>query len=176
MGLFGKLKSAVHIPPIIQKMNPVAGITHVVMHPTELIKNPISTISRITPITAIAHDAIKAVPISTIIEKAKEQAPLIGTTFHKMEELTKEIVKKSADITVGASKVVYNTGDKLVSKVEKGIVGVASIPIDMVKGVSHGVGGLFGDIKWIILGVVGITAVVIVMKGKELMEAFNKNK
>jgi hypothetical protein len=167
-----------HIPPIIQKINPVSAVVRIVEHPIQAIKNPITTISSLTPITAIAHEAIKTVPslpIGKILEKAKEEAQSVSTgAFHTAQVISKEIIKAPIE----AGKVVVKTGSVIVSPLEKAVVGVGGIAEDivkggvgMVKGVSHGVGGLFGDLKWIILGVVGIIGVVVVMKGKELMES-----
>jgi hypothetical protein len=111
----------------------------------------------------------------------REEAPLVGTALHRIENITKEIIQKPVDL----GKVIVNTGEKVITKTEKAIMKIESKAESVIGSTVHGiggvvgsvgkgVGGLFGDIKWIILGVAGIAAVVVVMKGKELLNEFKK--
>jgi hypothetical protein len=168
MGLFRSIRNAIHVPPIIQKINPISTIVHEAQHiisnPIETIKNPIKTVSSIVPAIALTKEITQSVSISSIIQQAKEKVMLPAVAIaKKSEDLAKVIVHESVDVA-----------KKSVSVTEKAVVGTVHQAESLVKGVTHGVGGLFGDIKWIIIGVVGITAIVVVMKGKEFINELKK--
>jgi hypothetical protein len=173
MGFLRRIGSAITHNPVasamkeVVKVNPIVSAVKIIQHPSEIIKNPISTISHLTPITSIIHEEAKkivpSIPLPELITKAKEIAKV---SIVKTESIASIIAKKPLDI---AGDIVHKT-EKVGESVIKGAMSIEKKAESIIGGVSHGVGGMFGDIKWIILGVVGIVGVVVVLKGKELLE------
>ena len=73
MGFLRRLgNTVVHNPiakaaQVVIRNNPIATAVHIVQHPVEAIKNPISTITHSNPITAIIHEEAKKIAPAPII-------------------------------------------------------------------------------------------------------------
>jgi hypothetical protein len=195
MGFLRRLGSSIVHNPIasvvkeVVKVNPVVQAVHIIQHPVEAIKNPIKTITSITPIAVVAKELDKVVPISHVVKEAEKIVPIsqiikevkmvippvpVVELFKKAEEKTLEAVKMAGKVPLNVGKAVIHTTEKAGDVVIKGAMSIEHKAESIISSVGHGVGGLFGDIKWVLIGGMAIVGLVVAFKGKELLSELKK--
>jgi hypothetical protein len=164
MGFMRRLTHTIIHNPIstaIIHNNPITTAIKVVEHPSEIIKNPITTITHLTPITSIIHEEAKklvpSIPLPELITKAKEIAQV---SIVKTESIASIIAKKPLDI---AGDIVHKT-EKIGESVVKGAMSIEKKAESIVSNTTHGITGMFGDLKWIMIGGAVIAFVVMMKK------------